>query len=416
MRHFVLIFLILCSQLSFGQMDSLRTYYQLSVEAYKAGEYIAFLKYTVRANEIRPNHPALAYNLASAYAINAQKEEAVNALSAFLRMNASLDYQQDTDFDSLKGYEPYEKLSEQVAESTKKMINYALGFSLSQKKDHYESITYDENSGAFFLGTINTRRILRYENGIAKEFLADEPRLYSVMGLDIDRRSNMLWVCSAALPEMQGYADTLQNMSSVFGIDLTTGMVKFSYLIPEATLGDLISIDNGTALATDGAGNKIYELRPDGYSVFADLSGTLLNLQGLSKSGDQLLISDYLTGLYSLDLKSKSLKKFSANNLYSEKGTDGLLSYQDHIISFQNGTQPKRVACIRFDKHKVEQIKIIEQNSSLKGEPTQGLIVGDTLYYLATSAWDAYEEGKYQSGSATDLEIRKLNLVKFLIK
>ncbi len=416
MRHFVLILFILSTHLSFGQMDSLRTYYQLSIEAYKAGEYGDFLRYTVRANEIRPNHPALAYNLASAYAVNNRKEEAVSALSTFLRMNASLDYQKDSDFDSLRGYEPYENLVEQVAQSTKKMTSAQVAFKLSQKENHYESMTYDAGSETFFLGTINTRRAMKYKSGAVEQLLGDEPLLYSIMGLDIDPESNMLWICSAALPEMQGYSDTLQNRSSVFGLDLTTGKVKFSYLIPEATLGDLISMGNGTALASDGLGNKLYELRPDGFSVFADLSGTLLNLQGLSKSENQLYISDYLTGLYSLNLETKSLRKLRANDLYSEKGTDGLLSYQGHLIGFQNGTQPKRVTGVRFDAHKAVQMKLIEQNSSLKGEPTQGVISGNTLYYIATSAWDAYEDGKYQPDTAADLEIRTLDLVQFLIE
>lgn len=84
-----------------------------------------------------------------------------------------------------------------------------------------------------------------------------------------------------------------------------------------------------------------------------------------------------------------------------------MLFFNKEIICFQNGTSPKRVFTTALDGKSVH---IIAQNQLPKGEPTQGVITEDQLYYIANSAWDAYNELNVYSQEASPLEVHQINL------
>lgn len=393
---------------SLHAQDSLRMYYSSSLDAYKQKDYPTYLKYAKRANELRPNHPILAYNIASAYALNGEHDKALSALASYLRMNASTDYQQDEDFTSLRQDSRFTQLSALVAEQTKSIQNSTVSFTLDQTKHHFESITYDSEKQAFYLGTITTRSILQYRSGKPSILLSslDYPNLYGVMGLDVG--DNTLWVCTAALPEITGYKSAMKNKSSVFAIDLDTREVICSYSIDEAILGDLIVLNDGSVLASDGLGNKLYKFTLTGFELVADFSDQIFNFQGLAYHQNALYLSDYITGLYAYDFDNQDLVKIKSNNLYAEKGTDGVLFHGDRLICFQNGTNPKRTFEVFIDDHEATSVEIIDQNLNPRGEPTQGVIVNGAVFYISNSAWDAYKETQYNPDSLDILlEIRK---------
>ena len=118
--------------------DSLRTYYAWSLDAYKQKDYSLYLKYARRANELRPNHPILGYNIASALALNGKHQESIAALKHYLQMNASMDYMQDLDFISLKDYPEFKQLKKIVNERLQKVESSDSWKNFSQKEDHFE--------------------------------------------------------------------------------------------------------------------------------------------------------------------------------------------------------------------------------------------------------------------------------------
>jgi hypothetical protein len=215
---------------------------------------------------------------------------------------------------------------------------------------------------------------------------------------------------------MNDYSDSLANLSSVFAIDLYTGNVLKTFMVKNATLGDIISDTKGNAIASDSHRNKLYNFSLAGYQVLMELPKEIINLQGLALNKKSLYIADYLTGLYEINLDDQSLNKLDNNGLYSDKGIDGLLFYKDGLIAFQNGTTPKRVFSLGLDKSIVTQVKTIDQSLAYEGESTQGVIVKNELVFIASSAWNAYPKGPYDPEQAEDLAIRKLELINFLIK
>ncbi|MEQ8472410.1 MAG: hypothetical protein RIC35_14550 [Marinoscillum sp.] len=387
--------------------DSLRSYYSKSLDAYNQKEYSEFLKYAKKADDLRPNHPILAYNIAAAYALNGDHKKAISALNSYLMMNASTEYTEDLDFASLKNEPGFQQLEKLVTALQERIIGSDEAFRLNQEKDHFESISYHSNDDAFLLGTVTTRSLFKIKNGQKTTIISsnENNKVFGVMGIDVNE--DLIWVCTAALPEINSYSDSIKNKSSVFGLSTISGKVLFEYIVPEAILGDIISYENGKAIASDGLSNKLYIIDKNGVEVLADLSKDIINLQGISLYKNTLFLSDYITGLYQFDLNNKKLSKIQSKGLYAEKGIDGLLFYNKKLICFQNGTTPKRVFSIVIKENQAKEIKVIDQNLYNQGEPTQGVIVGDHLYYISNSAWDSYTDGRYEG--APEVDVRKIS-------
>ncbi|MFT6883494.1 MAG: hypothetical protein ACJAVY_002299 [Marinoscillum sp.] len=416
MRRHLLIILLLSVNYIQAQESSLKVLYEESIAAYEAKDYKSFLGYSIRLNDIRPNHPTLSYNLAAALALNNKEDDAIAALKHHLGMNASKAYMKDDDFISLRESESYIQIEAYVDSLNTRIERSKLSLTLPQKEDHFESITHDPADNSFYLGSVNTRSVLKFQRGVLVKYLSGRVDLFAVMGLDIDKKRNVLWICSASLPQMNDYSDSLANLSSVFAIDLYTGNVLKTFMVKNATLGDIISDTKGNAIASDSHRNKLYNFSLAGYQVLMELPKEIINLQGLALNKKSLYIADYLTGLYEINLDDQSLNKLDNNGLYSDKGIDGLLFYKDGLIAFQNGTTPKRVFSLGLDKSIVTQVKTIDQSLAYEGESTQGVIVKNELVFIASSAWNAYPKGPYDPEQAEDLAIRKLELINFLIK
>ncbi|WP_421879377.1 tetratricopeptide repeat protein [Marinoscillum sp.] len=396
----------LIAALQLSAQDSLRTYYAWSLDAYKQKDFPKFLQYAKRANELRPNHPILAYNIAAAYAVNNHPDKSISALKSYLSMNATMDYMQDMDFISIKDNPQFKALKNYVSDLNKSIETTDSAFSLSQETDHFESIGYNSKSKNFLFGSVTSRSLYSYDDGKLETVVSYEqnPTVYGVMGIDYGL--DLIWICTAALPEINDYTDNLKNKSSVLAIHPSSGKVKVQYEVPDAILGDLITTENGLVLASDGLGNKIYSLTKNGAQVYADLSDQLINLQGMAEVDGKLVISDYILGLHLYDPKSQQLTKLDNKGLYSDKGTDGLLYANEALYCFQNGTTPKRTFKITLSDWEVSAVQVIDQNLSDKGEPTQGVLVDSIMYYISNSGWDAYNEGVYEG--APDLVVRSL--------
>lgn len=399
---FLFFTLKLCAQ------DSLRTYYAWSLDAYKKKDYAMYLKYAKRANDLRPNHPVLGYNIASAYALNGFSQESIEALKRYLQMNATMDFMQDLDFLSIKDEPDFKKLKVMVTQLNERIENSQEAYHISQKENHFESIGYHPKSEAFILGSINTRSLFSFKNNELTNLLSytKNPELYGVMGIDYS--DEYLWVCTTVLPEINEFKEEIENQSSIFGLHPGNYKIKFQYTVPDALLGDLIVVNEHLTLASDGKGNKIYELRRTGAQVYADFGDKLFNLQGLAWVEGRLIVADYILGLHAYNPVTKELSKIESNGLFSEKGIDGITYANNFLFCFQNGTTPKRAFRIKIKDFKVEQVTVMDQDLHEQGEPTQGVVVKNDLYYISNSAWDAYDEGKYTSGE--ELVLRKLKI------
>jgi hypothetical protein len=222
------------------------------------------------------------------------------------------------------------------------------------------------------------------------------------------------------MPEMENY-DTLST-SHVYKYDLNGKLLaKYS---PELTgkdfiFGDLLLNKNGEVFISDTQNNTIFKVNETTNKLESFFtSEQFWNIQGITFSEDEkyLFIADYIKGIYRLNPKTKELAPLVKGISVSLKSVDGLLWYQNSLIAIQNGVVPMRVTRYFLNPtlDTITGFEIIDRAHPAFNEPTNGCIVGNTLYYVANSQWGGYDE-KHQlktEDQLQDIVILKADLHK----
>jgi hypothetical protein len=116
----------------------------------------------------------------------------------------------------------------------------------------------------------------------------------------------------------------------------------------------------------------------------------------------QLIVPDYVRGIGVLNLKSKHVSWISMQGAHALNGIDGLYLSGSTLFAIQNGTSPERVIAFKIDAlfSQVQSETLIERSSSTLGDPTHGVIVDGSFYYIANSGWDTLDEhGNRKAGT-----------------
>ena len=175
--------------------------------------------------------------------------------------------------------------------------------SVNQENLFPEAVEYVRDQQKFLLtslteGTINAVD----EQGNLTSFAEDE-RLISTIGIDIDEKQNRVLASNSDLGVSNNTSPETQNNLAALGIfDLTTGetidYVDLGGLRPgEPHLANDVAVDNfGNAYVTDSLSPIIYKVDTEGYpSVFLEneqFAGVGFNLNGIAAHQDFLLVAD----------------------------------------------------------------------------------------------------------------------------
>lgn len=388
--------------------------YQLALEAYDAENYSSFLTHIQKANELRPNHRVILYNMAIAYVLNELPVKAIETLkyrSSFYALN---DFDQDEKLAPLKSLPQYRQLLSQIDEQNKPILNSSLHFEFEQKGFHPEGIAIHPESSNFLVSDVRCGLISSFnKDGSEHKPILDLKKFgfWGAMGMAIDKQDpNILWVSTSALPNYCEYSDSLDGKSAVLKIDLKKKQLIRSYSVEgHHVFGDLVTTETGAVYISDSSepivykitkqNNKLEEfLKPDG----------LFNLQGLALGEENILyISDYITGVYSVDLSSKKITPVISETQLT-RGTDGLYFSNGQLYLMQNGTRPFQVAKVNISNSSME---IVDRAVPELNEPTLGIIKSGILYFIANSPWAFYdEENNPKLEEWPRLQIRKLTI------
>jgi streptogramin lyase len=162
---------------------------------------------------------------------------------------------------------------------------------------------------------------------------------------------------------------------------------------------DLAVTADGTVFASDPEGKAVIRLGRDG-SVRELGAGAGLRSPGglaLSADGRLLYVADWSNGLAAIDLTSGALSWLRAPLGSTALGIDGLIRDGDSLLAIQNGVYPLRITRFRLSPGgaALASAEILERAVPDWDEPTLGVIVDGTLWYVAASQWPRYsEDGK----------------------
>jgi len=114
----------------------------------------------------------------------------------------------------------------------------------------------------------------------------------------------------------------------------------------------------------------------------------------MSPDQRHIFVPDYSRGIGILDLATKHVAWLTSQTPHALSGIDGLYLYGRTLIATQNGTSPERVVRFELDKSltQVESESIVDRSTPTLGDPTHGVIVNGSFYYIGNSGWDMIED------------------------
>lgn len=163
----------------------------------------------------------------------------------------------------------------------------------------------------------------------------------------------------------------------------------------KSLLGDLVVSREGTVYVSDTHNNRLLSVTSKGAIATFSTAVEWQNIQGLTldDTGRFLFVADYLKGLCRIELATKRIMWLRNATEASAKGIDGLEYYRGSLIAIQNGVYPFRVMRFFLDTAHATLVRyeVLDWAHPAFDEPTNGTIVGDTLYYVANSCWSGYD-------------------------
>lgn len=399
-----------------------RYYRQQAAAAYKAKDYAAAIENFKKAAEIIPDHPTLFYNLACVYALAGRRNDALSSLAKVAEMGLVMPAEKDVDLDSIKDTPAFKLILKRFEASKAPVIKSSTAFTIHEKGLITEGLAYDPVEETFFVSSVHKRKILSVsKSGEAKTFASEQDGLFSVLGMSVDAKRRHLWVTSTAFPQMVNFKKEEIGAAAVFKFDLRTKKLVKKYVLSNATkkhaLGDLTIQSNGDVFTTDSLSPAVYVIRAqkDEIELFLEDPG-FGSPQGLSFSGDErhLFMADYGTGLFDIELKTKKVTHLAPLAGATLLGIDGLYFHKGSLIGVQNGVTPQRVVRVSLSKDlsRVERLEVLEANNPVFLEPTLGVLVKGTFYFIANSQWPLVDEnGKLAAeDKLRDPVVLKMNL------
>lgn len=404
MRRFLLGLCLTAACASLFGAQNFVDLFNAATAAYKAGDYKAMEARLTEALTLRPAHPAALYNLAAAQTLRSKPESALATLDTLGKMGLSFDPSKDKDFNALTQDARFAEINARLARNREPAGTALALFRVFTPTYIPEGIAYDSDTGAYFVGGAHEREIVRIPRTTqtAQDFITPGAGgLWAPLGMQADMPRRLLWVTTAAIPQMRNAEKDELGRSAILAYDLDSGLLKRRHLLPddkaEHLLGDLVVLRNGTIYTTDSKAGILYALNSTtGQYTALTKPGQLASPQGLAISRDKktLYVADYTQGLFAWDIEKAELSLLQVADDISVYGIDGLYWYENHLVAVQNGIRPHRVVRFKLDEsgRRVVRARVLAANLPEFDEPALGVVVGNRFSFVANSQWNRFDK------------------------
>jgi tetratricopeptide (TPR) repeat protein len=354
--------------------------------ALQKGDTAAALETFDKARAILPDSPSIALLQAQVYMQQKRSDEAKAVLADYLKRGNVLDLAKNSDFNAIWDGALEDQLQANEAPFGAIRVAAALpDFVIA------EALAYEpENEQVVYVSGIRGGKILAEEPGGEREVIKFRPGV-AANGLGL--HDGKLWASTAQSRQTEGYDASKPVTSKIVAINPADGAVistvtdskverEFGHLL--AGKEDLYVIDNnhGEVLRLTGYGAALEVLVPEGYMDAP---------QGLAESedGSLLIVSDFTSGLYRVDLKAGNMTRLLAPADGNLLGLSSIARYGHDLIAIQNGFKPNRVLRIHMseDWTQAESVEVLLRSEKLLAQPSQGLVANDFFVFVAKSQW-----------------------------
>lgn len=395
MRAFILSFFFFASfAVADDGLDLLKGQ-QLATEArnaYTAGRLDEALKLFQTAEQYRPDHPGLLFNL---IAIADEKGDGA-LVETYLRHYADMGLYSDAFLsgDFQKKYANSQALKS-MALNKMPIGNSAHYLIAKTETGLVEGVLPMPNGQGVIISAYHDRQLYQIMPDGAVKALLSKPLSYGPMGMKWGA-NGLLYVATSALSQMSGYDDGLKDRSEVVILNPALDYKIVDHIPLMGTVGDLALAANGTLYATSSVSNEVYKIENHQVSKIYKIDNSQ-SLQGITFSLNQniVYISDYSTGIHWLDIESGNNGWVRDPVGETLLGIDGLYHDQGNLIAIQNGVQPNRVLRLVLSENgkTIEMVEVLQQNHPAFNEPTLGYVARNYFYFVANSQWPKFSDG-----------------------
>ena len=376
--------------------------------AHQSGDKNGYLQAALKVRKLLNNAPLAVESVARGYVEAGDSSEALASLAEFADMgevdNTLLDGS-DKIFTSLAGSSAYKAVLGRFAGNSTPVFASEAAFSLTDAGLVAEDIDYDPAAKSFLITSILEKKIIRVTPSGATTDFAQSPHHWPMLAIKVDSARHLVWATEVALDGFTSASKVDWGHSAVLCFDLSSGRLLQRIEGPtQSALGDMVLAQNGDPILSDGNGGGVYRLT---HGVLKLINGTdFISPQTPTALPDpnHVLVPDYLRGIAFLDLQSGHVEWLNHDQppTVALNGIDGLYFARGSLLLTQNGTSPERVVRLQLDASlsRILSTQIIERATPTLGDPTHGVVVGDSFYYIANSGWSELDDhGDVKPGS-----------------
>jgi sugar lactone lactonase YvrE len=356
---------------------------------------------------VAPDQGEVLFRLSRARALAGDSEGALADLAKAIATGLDFDIDAESAFRPLNTNPKFMELLDRALEQRLVVHQSREAFRVAEKDLIPEGLAHDPASGAFFLGSLYKRKVVRVgADGRVRDFTASgQDGLWQVLGMKVDAARHRLWVVTAAGEE----AGPQEGCSAVLVYDLATGTLARRYSLDNEEsrhfLNDIALAADGRAFVTDSRTGGVWRIDPgrDGFTALVK-PFTFDYPNGLALSADEhrLYVADGTKGISIVDPESGGVRPLSHPGNVSLYGIDGLYVHASGLIGVQNGAGTERIVRYRLDREgsKVLWLDVLESRNPVFAIPTTGVVVGASFYYIANSRIDQLAaDGRLKSGA-----------------
>ena len=371
----------------------------------EAGDHAGYLRDALKVRALLNNYPSAILSVARGYMEAGENEKALDALMEFADLgqadDAMLDGSNKT-FAALAGSPEYTAVLEKFRRNEAPVSKAEKAFDLADAGLVAEDLDHDADLKSFLVTSVLKKKIIRVtRNGSAQDF-AFSPSGWPMLAIKTDGKRNLVWATEVALDSFAVAPKADWGKSAVLCFDLKSGkLLSRVEGPPGAALGDMALDLEGNPIVSDGEKGGVYRLRNGKLQLINGTDFISPQSPAVSPDGRHAFVPDYLRGIGLLDLGTGEVRWLESNGI-ALNGVDGLYFYRGSLFLTQNGTAPERVVRVRLDAAmtRVVSSEMIERATPTLDDPTHGVVVGDSFYYIANSGWSELDDhGQVKPGS-----------------
>ncbi len=368
-----------------GQFRDAREQGMKALDAHDdAGALSAFDK----AETLIPDSPSVMLLKAQVYLAENRKDQAHAQLVAYEKRGYVVDVQKNPDFAAIWDSD-LEALQTANTTPVGQMHEAASlsGFLLAQglaAGDDRLYVSGVRNGSLNVITAAGAKPLMTFRPGVA--------------AYDMGMHGGNIWAAVAASRQTKGFDAKTAAKSKIVVINPANGAIINSFGDPSKdrnfshiVLGrdDLYAVDadHGEVLRLNGYAGKFQVLIPEGYF---DTPGAMVE----NADASVLIVSDFIAGLYRVDLAKGTLDHLKPPAGGSLLGLSQLVRDGDDLIGVETGFKPNRVVRLHMsaDWSSVDSEEVLLRSDDVLAQPTGGVVEDGHFIFVAKSQWNNLDD------------------------